>query len=315
MLIGMPKKPSPQQSASAPDDALIFDVGIADFEARVLKVSMTVPVLVDFWAAWCGPCKQLTPTLEQLVREAKGAVKLAKVNVDENPELSQAFRIQSLPTVLAIFGGQPVTGFMGAQPASQIKAIIDQLTKMAKAQMPEAPEALDVPETLKAAAQALAAGDLVDAQGLYAAILGQEPTQAEAYVGMIRTFIAAGEVAQAEGLVTNAPDDISKSPVFAQARTALELAKSAPAGDVAALERAVAANAKDCASAFDLAQIYFARGRREAAIDLLLEIVRTNRAWENDKARGQILKYFEALGPVDPLTVATRKKLSTILFS
>ncbi len=307
-LGGQAVKPQAQASESAD----MFDVGLADFEEKVIKGSLVKPVLVDFWAPWCGPCKQLMPVLEQAVREAKGSVVLAKVNIDENPELAQAMRVQSVPTVLAFFGGHPVTGFAGARPASEVKALIEQLMKVANQNQPEA---LDIPATLKLAAEALAQGDLSTAQGLYAQILDQDEKNIEAYAGLVRTFIAAGQIDQAEALIKSAPETIAKSPQFEPAKTALELAKITPAGSSKDLSEKLLHNPDDLQTRYDLAQVEFLQGRREQAINNLMEIVRRKRDWNEDSARLQLLKFFEAMGPADPLTAQGRKNLSRILFS
>ena len=305
---------SKPNSAPAPKSkaAQIFDVTINDFEDQVLKASMNTPILVDFWAPWCGPCKQLMPILEAEVRAANGAIKLAKINIDENPELAQAMQVQSVPTVLAFFQGQPVTGFQGAQPASQIKSVIHQLVKLAKQ---NAPDALDIPEALKGAALALAEGDPATAQSIYAQILHQDPDQVEAYCGLVRTFITAGQLDQARVMIDNAPDKIANHPNFQAARTALELAMNAPSGDLAKLQQNVQQNPDNHQAKLDLAQAQFAAGQKEAAMDTLLQSIVQNKEWEDGAARKMLLNFFDALGPADPLTISGRKKLSRVLFS
>jgi putative thioredoxin len=240
-------------------------------------------------------------------------VKLAKINIDENPELAQALRVQSVPTVYAFFGGRPVSAFQGVRPQSEIQSLIDQLVKMAQQAQPDA---LDIPAVLATAAQALAANDLDTAHDLYAAIMAQDETNAQAYAGLVRTFISAGETGQAQQLVEHAPPQITASPHFASAKTALEIAQTASAGaDTSALEGAVRKNPADHQARFDLAMALFSAGKKEEAMDALIEIIRRNRSWEEDKARQQLLKFFDALGPTDPLTVAGRRKLSSVLFS
>lgn len=317
MLIGMPQPPkSPAarnpQTAGEAQGGLVFDVTTADFQVRVLQASLEKPVIVDFWAPWCGPCKQLGPLLEEAVRAAGGSVVMAKVNIDASPDLAQALRIQSVPTVYAFFQGRPVDAFTGAQPASQIKAFVDALIKMARA---GAPDALDVPATLKQAAQTLAEGDPATAQALYAEILAQEPENVEAWVGMVRTFLAAGQIEQARGFIDAAPEAVSKHPGFEAARTALALAQARPATPVKDLEARVLANPDDHAARFELAMGLFAGEYRTEAVDALVTIISRNRSWEDDKARKQLLQFFEAWGPSDPATIAGRRRLSTVLFS
>jgi putative thioredoxin len=313
MLIGMPQTPArpTQNPAGAPAD-IIFDVTTADFQTKVLQASLEKPVIVDFWAPWCGPCKQLGPALESAVRAAGGAVLMAKANIDACPDLAQALRIQSVPTVYAFFQGRPVDAFTGAQPASQIKVFIDALLKLARA---GAPDALDVPATLKHAAQALAQGDPATAQALYADILAQDETHVEAWVGMVRSFIAAGLTEQARGFIDAAPESVTKNPGFEAARTALALAQSRPATSVKDLEDRLARNPDDHSARFDLAMALFTGEYRAEAVEALIEIISRNRSWEDEKARKQLLGFFEAWGPADPATLAGRRRLSTALFS
>jgi putative thioredoxin len=313
MLIGMGGQKKTDGAADIAASAHIFDTDMQDFESKVIAASMTIPVLVDFWAPWCGPCKQLTPVLEQAVNDAGGKVLLAKVNIDDNPELAQAMRVQSVPTVFAFFQGQPVTAFAGARPASDIKALIDQLVKIAQQAQPGA---IDIPATLAQAAQLLAEGKTAEAQTLYLAVLEQDEQNAQAYTGVVRTLIAAGEPEQAKAMVEHAPDGIKTDPGFNAAKAAVELVANKPDDSVIkALQQKLEQNANDHQARFDLAMAQFADGAAEDAMDNLLEIMRRDRAWEEDKARLQLLKFFEALGHADPQTIAGRRKLSSLLFS
>jgi putative thioredoxin len=300
------------ETAGSAPAGYIFDVNANDFEAKVMAASMETPVIVDFWAPWCGPCKQLMPILEKAVQAAKGEVLLAKVNLDENPELAQALRVQSVPTVYGFFGGRPVDAFQGMQPESAINAFVDKLVQAARANKPEA---IDIPDTLKVAAEALANNDLPMAQGLYMQILQQDENNAAAYTGLIRTFIAANVLDQAESMIENVPDSMAKSAELEAARTALDLAKKASGVDISALNKAVEANPKDQQVRIDLAEGQFAVGQKAEAIETLLESIDMDRNWNEDAARKSLLQFFEALGHSDPLTVDGRKKLSTILFS
>ena len=307
-------KGAPQAAAPAGASAqdIIFDAGVKDFEARVLQASLDTPIVVDFWSPRSGLCKQLTPLLETAVRATGGKVRLARVNIDDHPQLAQALRVQSVPTVYAFFHGQPVNAFTGLQPAAEIKNFVDQLLKLAQG---AAPDALDIPAVLKQAATALAGGDIATAQNLYAAILEQDEKNAPAYAGLVRTFIAAGALDQAQEFIDGVPPEIAKDSNFTAAKTALELARSKPAGDESALRAAVEKTPADHQARFDLALVLFSAGKKAEAIDELVEIIRRSRTWEEDKARKQLLTFFEALGPADPETLAGRRKLSSVLFS
>lgn len=288
--------------------ALITDASMQTFAKDVLEASMAVPVLVDFWAPWCGPCKQLTPVLEKLVTAANGAIRLVKVNVDENQMLAQQLRIQSLPTVMAFKGGRPVDGFQGALPESQLKQFISALV----GDLGPTP----VEELLAAADQALAAGALQEAGGLYAAVLESEPENGKAFGKLALIQVQLGDLAGAKETLAAVPPSQATHADVAAARAALTLAEeTAHAKDPEPLLEALAQNPDDHQARFDLALALTKAGSFDAAADALLEIVRRDRAWNEDAARKQLLKMFEAFGQTSPFTVAARRKLSSLLFS
>ncbi len=298
-------------AAPAADD-LIKDVTEASFMADVVEASQTTPVIVDFWAPWCGPCKTLGPQLEEAVRAAKGAVKMAKVNVDEAQMIAGQLQIQSIPTVYAFHKGQPIDGFQGAVPQSEIKAFVDRVVKAAGGDAPG--EALG--EAVAAAEEMLAEGAATDAAQTFAAILGEDPNHAAAYGGMVRAHIALGELDQAEAILNGAPAEISASPELEAAHAQLELARQAEgAGPVDDLRKAVEANPDDLQARFDLAQAMHANGDVEGAVDALLELFRRDRDWNEGAAKTQLFTIFEALKPNDPIMLNGRRKLSSMIFA
>ncbi len=298
-------------AAPAADD-LIKDVTEASFMADVVEASQTTPVIVDFWAPWCGPCKTLGPQLEEAVRAAKGAVKMAKVNVDEAQMIAGQLQIQSIPTVYAFHKGQPIDGFQGAVPQSEIKAFVDRVVKAAGGDAPG--EALG--EAVAAAEEMLAEGAATDAAQTFAAILGEDPNHAAAYGGMVRANIALGELDQAEAILNGAPAEISASPELEAAHAQLELARQAEgAGPVDDLRKAVEANPDDLQARFDLAQAMHANGDVEGAVDALLELFRRDRDWNEGAAKTQLFTIFEALKPNDPIMLNGRRKLSSMIFA
>lgn len=314
-LFGLtPSKPkTPAAPASVPAGN-IYDVTSAGFQDLVMQASMQKPVLVDLWSPRSPSCKALTEILEAEVTFTNGEVLLAKINIDENPDLAQALRVQSVPTVMAFFQGQPVTGFAGARPQAEIKNLIAQLVKVARSAMPDA---IDIPVALKQAAGFLAVAEHGAAQELYIQILQQDENNIDAYNGLVRVMIDAGAIEQAEMMVAQAPELIVKNPNFAAAKTALELAKGAKdaAAKLKPLQQKVDADAGDHQARFDLASAQFASGQKVPAIDNLLVIIAADRAWNEEAARKELLRFFEALGFADPLAVEGRKKLSRLLFS
>lgn len=303
----------PSLSDDSAIDELVRETDAKSFARDVIEASKDRLVLLDFWAPWCGPCKQLVPLLEKLVRGQGGAVLLAKVNIDANPEIAQQMRVQSVPTVFAFFNGKPVDGFMGAQPESQLKEWIAQLVKATGAQ---APGAENYDAALAQAASFLAANDAATARAIYEDILSEAPDNISALAGSLRAAVVMGEARAAEEKLASLPAEIQKDKAFDAVRSALAIAAQArKAGDVSALEAKLADDENDHQTRFDLALALYAAGNRERAVTEILEIVRRDRKWRNEAARKQLLTFFEAFGPTDPLTVSARKRLSSILFS
>lgn len=285
---------------------LIKDTTTAGFAADVIQASRTQPVLVDFWAPWCGPCKQLTPVIEKVVRGARGAVKLVKMNIDEHPGIAGQLGIQSIPAVIAFKNGQPVDGFMGAVPETQIKAFIDKLT---------ADMAGGVADLLAQAETARTAGEAAVAADLYAAALDEDEANVDALAGLANLYFDAGQADHARALLQRIPENKANHAGVAGLRAKMALAEQiAELGDEAELQRRLAADSADHAARFDLALIANARGNRDEAADQLLAIMKADRGWNEDGARQQLLKFFDAWGLKDPATVSARRKLSSLLF-
>ncbi len=288
----------------------VKDVTTATFMTEVVDGSFDAPVVVDFWAPWCGPCKQLGPILEKTVRAANGAVRMVKVNIDENPEIAQQMRIQSIPAVYAFKDGRPVDGFVGAQPESQVKQFVQRLAGGSSGPSP-------IEEALAMAKEALQAGDHASAGAVYSQILQHDPTNVEALAGRARAAIAGGDHAGARQLLDGAPKEIGGHADIAAARSALDLAEQATKAMAGAgkLRTRLAQNPEDHQARLELATALFGSGEREAAIDELLDLFKRDREWDEQAARKQLVKFFEAMGPTDPLTLSARRRLSALMFS
>ncbi|HEY7665383.1 MAG TPA: thioredoxin [Xanthobacteraceae bacterium] len=297
-----------QQAQPAAADAVVKDATTQTFVKDVIEESKRQPVLVDFWAPWCGPCKQLTPVLEKAVKAAKGKVKLVKMNIDDHPAIPGQLGIQSIPAVIAFVNGQPADGFMGALPESQVVAFLERLTKDRIGG-----EAQDL---LKAADAALAEGDTAAAAEVYAQLLAEDGTNVPALAGLARCYVETGALDQARQTLDMVPEAKRNDAAVAAARAALELAEQAKTvGPVTELEQKVAANPLDHQARFELALALNSQGQRVEAVEHLLSIVRRDRKWNDDGARKQLVQFFDAWGPTDEATIEGRKRLSSILFA
>ncbi|HTZ00695.1 MAG TPA: thioredoxin [Xanthobacteraceae bacterium] len=297
-----------QQATTATADTVVKDTTTQSFVKDVIEESRRQPVLVDFWAPWCGPCKQLTPVLEKAVKAAKGKVKLVKMNIDEHPAIPGQMGIQSIPAVIAFVNGQPADGFMGALPESQVVQFLERLTKDRIGG-----EAQDL---LKEAEAALAEGDADAAAQMYSQLVAEDGTNIAALAGLARCYVATGALDQARQTLAMVPEAKLGDSAVAAARAALELAEQAKTlGPVTELEQKVAADPRDHQARFDLALALNGNGQRRDALEHLLTIVKSDRKWNDDGARKQLVQFFDAWGPTDEATIEGRKRLSSILFA
>ena len=294
--------------AGAGGQDLVKNTTTKDFVRDVIDASNEVPVLVDFWAPWCGPCRQLTPVLEKAVRAAKGAVRLVKLNIDDHPQIPGQMGVQSIPAVFAFRDGKPIDGFMGALPESQVIAFLERVTK--------GKIGAEEKDLLKEADAALAAGNAAEAANLYGQLLTQDGGNVAALAGLARCYVQTGALEQAKQTLAMVPEAKRNEAPVAAARAALDIAEQAKSvGPIDELERQVAANPLDHQARFDLAAALNAKGKRAEAAEHLIAIVKRDRKWNEDGARKQLVQFFEAWGPTDPATVDGRKRLSSILFS
>ncbi len=302
-------EPNPGGNATKVMDAnLIKDSGIETFVQDVIQASMERPILVDFWAPWCGPCKQLTPILEKTVKAAGGRVALVKVNIDENQQIAQQLRIQSIPAVFVFDKGQPVDGFVGNQPESQVRALIDRVAG------PGGPSQTDL--LLEDAALAFADGDLAAAAQAYGMVLQEDPANTAAIAGLARCNLQGGNLDGARQVLALTPPAAQSHPEIIAVQAALDLAASSQnVGDLAALQARLENHPGDHQARFDLSVGLAAKGDNAHAADHLLEIIRADRKWNDEAARKQLVRLFEIMGPEDPVTLDARRRLSAILFS
>ena len=308
-MIELGSSPATPAAPAGNGGDLVKDATDATFAADVIEASRETPVIVDFWAPWCGPCKQLTPVLEEAVRAAKGAVRMVKVDIDQNQQIAAQLRVKSIPAVFAFEGGKPVDGFMGALPASEIKAFVKRLADLGG-------KGNGLDEALAQGEEMLDKGAAADAAQVFAAVLAEDAANARALGGLARVELAVGDIARARQTLEMAPPEIADDPAIVAARSAIELAEQTQdTGEEAELKARLEANPDDHQARYDLALALLARKDREGAVETLLELFRRDAEWNDAAAKAQLFKLFDSFGPKDPLTLSGRRRLSSMIFA
>ena len=308
-MIELGSSPATPAAPAGNGGDLVKDATDATFAADVIEASRETPVIVDFWAPWCGPCKQLTPVLEEAVKAAKGAVKMVKVDIDQNQQIAAQLRVKSIPAVFAFSGGQPVDGFMGALPASEIKAFVKRLADLGG-------KGNGLDEALAQGEEMLDKGAAADAAQVFAAVLAEDAANARALGGLARAELAVGDIARARQTLEMAPPEIADDPAIVAARSAIELAEQTQdTGEEAELKARLEANPDDHQARYDLALALLAGKDREGAVETLLELFRRDAEWNDSAAKAQLFKLFDSFGPKDPLTLSGRRRLSSMIFA